>query len=409
MSEFSLFVPVLDFSRENDVSHSLKDSQLQNGLPQAAEETAVTPNVVPLMRPRLPGVAEILPYLAEIDANRWYSNFGPLAVRFEERLSAHFSSGPGSVAAVANGTLGLVLALEAQAPMRGDLCMLPAFTFSASASAVLAAGLTPWFVDVDPDSWALEPARARDYLKEAPGHVAAVMPVSVFGRPVAAAAWDAFTAETGVPAVIDGAASFDAAEVARTPVMISLHGTKVFGVGEGGLILSSDQTLISRVHSLSNFGFPTAKTAERCAVQPGTNAKFSEYAAAVGLAGLDVWADTRADFLKVRDRYLGLLADLPRLQPQPGGKEPWVSATINFSVSGLSAEALITALEARGVQARRWWGGGCHSAPAFSSCPRGDLTVTEGLVGSVVGLPFSRDMSDDEILRVKSVLAELLA
>ena len=173
---------------------------------------------------------------------------------------------------LANGTLGLTLALQALAPFKGDLCMLPAFTFSASASAVLAAGLVPWFVDVDPESWSLEPERAAAYLEEAPGRVAAVMPVSLFGRPVKTAAWDLFTGQTGIPAVIDGAASFDAAEVGTSPVMISLHGTKVFGVGEGGLILSRDKDLISQIRSLSSFGFsldPAEKADGRSAVLPG--------------------------------------------------------------------------------------------------------------------------------------------
>ncbi|TQV71869.1 DegT/DnrJ/EryC1/StrS family aminotransferase [Denitrobaculum tricleocarpae] len=363
------------------------------------------------MRPQLPTAARIAPYLEEIDASRWYSNFGPLAGRFEERLSSQFGSGAGSVLAVANGTLGLTLALQAAAALPGDLCMLPAFTFSASASAVMAAGLTPWFVDVDPGSWALEPALARDCLPNAPGRVAAVMPVSVFGRPVDVAAWDEFSLETGIPAVIDGAASFDAARVGQSPVMISLHGTKVFGVGEGGLILSRNKALISQIRSLSSFGFPldpAKKTEPRAALLPGLNAKFSEYCAAVGLAGLEDWPATRQRFLDVRDAYYAILENIPELQPQPGGLEPWVSATINFAVPDVSARTLIAALAQRGIAARRWWGDGCATAPAFDSCPRTALPVTEGLTDSVIGLPFYIDMTRDDIHRVKTAVIAAL-
>lgn len=364
-----------------------------------------------VMRPRLPAAAQIIPYIEEIDQNRWYSNFGPLAGDFEDRLAGHFASGPGSVVAVANGTLGLTFALQAFAALPGDLCMLPAFTFSASASAVIAAGLIPWFVDVDPESWALEPWKAREYLLAAPGRVAAIMPVSVFGRPVHTAAWDEFTAETGIPAVIDGAASFDAAQVGQSPVMISLHGTKVFGVGEGGLILSRDKALLSRIRSLSSFGFsldPAGSADGRQAFLPGSNGKFSEYAAAVGLAGLDSWDATRRRFLVIRDEYLWVMADLPGLQPQPGGREPWASATINFETPGISAKDLIVSLAQSGIQARRWWGDGCHAAPAFAACPQSALPVTERLIDSVIGLPFYIDITRDEILRVKSAIADLI-
>ena len=366
---------------------------------------------IPVMRPRLPSASQIAPYLQEIDANHWYSNFGPLACRFEDRLSTRFAGEVGCVAAVANGTLGLTLALKALAPLPGDLCMLPAFTFTASPAAVLAAGLVPWFVDVDPESWALEPALARRYLDEAPGRVAAIMPVSVFGRPVSVGGWDEFTRETGIPAVIDGAASFDGAQAGLSPVILSLHGTKVFGVGEGGAVLSCDKELISQLHGLSNFGFPVnaqRKAIGRTAALPGFNAKFSEYAAAVGLAGLDGWSEMRRRFAEVRDSYLEIMADLPVLQAQPGGLEDWVSATINFSVGRNSASAVISSLEKRQIQARRWWGGGCHAAPAFAGYPQGDLSVTADLVDRVIGLPFYVEMTRNEILRVRAALSDLL-
>ncbi len=389
--------------------HVVREPTFTVNFSASAEQPAA--NTIPLMRPRLPGVARIAPYIQQIDANRWYSNFGPLVCSFEDRLAAHYDSDPGSVLAVANGTLGLTLALQGVAPLPGDLCMLPAFTFSASASAVIAAGLVPWFVDVDPESWALEPSLARDYLRDAPGRVAAVMPVSVFGRPLEVAPWDKFTAETGIPAVIDGAASFDAARVGQSPVMISLHATKVFGVGEGGLILTQDKELLARIRSLSSFGFSLEQeknTDGRAALLPGFNGKLSEYSAAVGLAGLDEWTATRRRFLEIRDEYLWVMADLPAVRPQPGGHEPWASATINFETPHKSAKSLVDALARSGIQARRWWGDGCHSAPAFAACPRGPLPVTDRLIDSVIGLPFYLDITRDDILAVKDAIARLI-
>ncbi len=376
---------------------------------EVVEQARVSP--ISVMRPKLPTAAQIAPYLEEIDGNRWYSNFGPLADRFEKRLSARFGGRMDSVLAVTNGTIGLTLALQAVAPLPGDLCMLPGFTFTASASAVIAAGLVPWFVDVDPATWALEPEQAKYLLKHAPGRVAAVMPVSVFGRPVNTGAWDRFTADTGIPAVIDGAASFDAAELGQSPVMISLHATKVFGVGEGGLILSRDPGVISSIRSLSSFGFSLkpGETAEsRSAQLPGTNGKMSEYAAAVGLAGLDNWSATRARFLKLRDEYLWIMADLPGFKPQPGGREPWASATINFETQLVSSKSLIASLAQSGIQARRWWGDGCYNEPAFAACPRNALPVSEQVIDRVIGLPFYIDMTSEEMLRVKKAIAEVL-
>ena len=81
-----------------------------------------TPDV-PVARPRLPTADDILPYLREIDANRWYSNNGPLNQRFQEGLRARIAVG--HVVCLANATLGLALALMAQKPAKGSLCMMP--------------------------------------------------------------------------------------------------------------------------------------------------------------------------------------------------------------------------------------------------------------------------------------------
>jgi dTDP-4-amino-4,6-dideoxygalactose transaminase len=71
-------------------------------------------HTIPVMRPMLPAAERLLPYLKQIDTARIYSNFGPLALAFEERLAAHFGLLETTVTTVANGTLGLALALLAQ-------------------------------------------------------------------------------------------------------------------------------------------------------------------------------------------------------------------------------------------------------------------------------------------------------
>ena len=93
------------------------------------------PSAVPVMRPKLPASSSILPYLSELDTNRIYSNFGPLAIRLEQRLAAHFGAGDHAVTTVANGTLGLALALTAQQVAPETLCVIPAWTFVASPQA----------------------------------------------------------------------------------------------------------------------------------------------------------------------------------------------------------------------------------------------------------------------------------
>src|SRR5262245_38332228 len=139
--------------------------------------------IIPIMRPRLPAAASLARYLEAIDAAHIYSNFGPLTRSLEERFAARFGLAAANVTTVANATIGLILALTALGPKPGTLCVMPAWTFVASAHAAVMAGLVPYFIDVDPNTWALDPDRASAAIAQAPGPVGAIMPVVPFGCP----------------------------------------------------------------------------------------------------------------------------------------------------------------------------------------------------------------------------------
>ena len=369
-----------------------------------APPVARAANPLPVMRPRLPGAERIAPYLAEIDATRWYGNFGPLQSRFEARLADRFGLAEGELTCVANGTVGLTLALLAAGAEAGGLCLMPAFTFVASAHAVRAAGLVPCFVDVDPETWALTPEIAAAAVARVPGRVAAVMPVAVFGAPPDAAAWDAFQDATGIPVVTDAAAAYDGAQIGRGATIVSLHASKILGVGEGGLVAGRDARLVAGVRQRSNFGFLGGRSAEL----PALNGKISEYACAVGLAALDEWEATRSAFARVRMTYLAALAGDLRVGFAPGFARGWLTTVLNVRLPPGSADATIVGLAARGVDARQWWGKGCHVQPAFAACPRIALPKTEALAGAVVGLPFFPDMTPAQVTTVAAALTDVL-
>ena len=196
---------------------------------------------VPVAKPRLPLGEEVIPYLRRIDESRWYSNSGPLVEELESRLATHADGG--AVATAANATIGLALVLLACDLAPGSLCMVPAWTFAATGHAIWLAGLEPWIVDVDLESWALEPGAAREFLSHAPGRIGVVMPVSPFGQPIDFAAWESFREETGIPVVVDAAAMFDRIRASSIPAVVSLHATKALGVGEGAFIISTDALL----------------------------------------------------------------------------------------------------------------------------------------------------------------------
>jgi len=359
---------------------------------------------LPLFRSKLPTLEKLEPYLKEIDGNRHHSNFGPLHQRFTQQLELHVGSGDGSIALTANGSLGLLHALGALGVQAGGLCAMPSWTYPATAAAACSAGLTPWFADVDPGTWALNPDTLRAALSDAPGPVSAVIAVAPFGSTLDVAAWDDFTDATGVPVVIDAANGFDALTVGRSPTMVSLHATKAFGVGEGGFVVSSDGDLIQRVSGLTNHGFTESGTA----ALRGVNAKLSEYAAAVGLAAFEDWPATREAYGALQRKYLDANAEIPGIDPAPDHAVDRVTSTFNVVLPG-DAELAIAALGERKIEARKWWGEGCHRQPAYAEFPRTDLPVTEFLAARVVGLPFYLDMTEADVERVAGALVDYVA
>lgn len=351
------------------------------------------------MRPQLPVAEQLLPYLRRIDEARYYSNHGQLLREFENELARHFGVAPTQLSAVANGTVALSAALLAVQARPGTKCLVPSWTFVASASAIWAANLEPHFVDVSEETWMIDPqalARRGDL-----HDVGAVMVVSPFGAPVDTHAWDDFTAQTGIPAIIDGAAAFDtvssvpAARPGRTPIMISLHATKVFGVGEGGVVISTDDEVMRRFHQICNFGVWGSPEGQIL----GYNGKLSEYHAAVGLAAFEGWPQRRVQISGLTQTYIERLSDIPGVSLLPGyGNGGWVSCYCNVRVDG--AGSVIERLSELGIETRRWWQSGVHKQRAYAGFSRDALPVTERLGCSVFGLPFYHDMTPAQVDRV---------
>lgn len=356
---------------------------------------------IPVARPALPSAIAIEPYLRQIDANAWYSNHGPLARTFQARLALHWGVAEPCVSLVSSATSGLTLALQAAGAKPGSRCLMPAWTFAASAAAVSAAGLTPSFVDVCPGTWAPDPAIIERLAKQK--DIGAILIVSPFGAPLDLSVWDGVRERTGRPLVIDAAAAFDtlrqggAMPIGKCPCVVSLHATKVFGIGEGGAVVAQDADFISRIRALSQFGFAGTRESR----WPGGNAKLSEYGAAVGLASLDEWPTTRARWQAVTDAYRRLLPKRIGLPPQFGAG--WVSSTLTL-LWPEDRPDLENRLAASGVATLRWWGLGCHKHEAYGACPREALPVTTIYATRAVGVPFWQALSAEQVAAVCATL-----
>lgn len=356
---------------------------------------------IPVCRPLLPTADRLVPYLQQIDGKRWYSNFGPLNEAFTERLARRAGTPAAQVVTAANATAALTFAMmDIAAASGGRRALMPSWTFVATAQAARVASLEPLFADVDPETWQLTPAIARQAI--AGGDVGVVVVVGPFGAPVDIAGWEAFADETGLPVIIDAAASFDVARASRLTTIVSLHATKSLPAGEGAFVICRDDQEAIRLKRRQNFGFYGSRIAEVTAL----NAKMSEYHAAVGLAALDEWDTRRALFAAAIMRYR---ARLPanRVRLPVGFGTDWISATMCVSLSK-PARQVAESLRQQNIETRSWWAEGCHLHPAFADCPRTALPHTDELARFTLGLPISVDITPEEIDVVAAAVAEAL-
>lgn len=364
--------------------------------------------MIPVMRPQLPTADELLPYLRRIDESRYYTNFGTLLRELEARLGDLYAIDKSCVSVVANGTVALSAALLAVGARAGSRCLIPSWSFVATAAAAWAANLRPHFIDVDPATWMLDPQALLER-NDLENDVGAVMVVSAFGAPVDTQAWDEFTAQTGIPVIIDCAASFDTvravpkARPGKSPIMVSLHATKAFGAGEGGLVLTTDDAVMHRFRQICNFGVWDSPGQIL-----GYNGKESEYHSALGLAFLDRWDERRRDVARLTEKYARRIPSMKGVTLLPGYGAGWVSCYCNVAVNRESAP-IIARLKDLGVETRRWWQGGIHVQKAYLGFQRDPLPVTEDLGRRVFGLPFSHDLPDAQFEHVIESLDDALA
>lgn len=353
----------------------------------------------------MPQRADLEPFLSDIDAARWYTNFGPQLHRFEDEIRGIFGEPAASVSTVANGTFALELALAALGLPRGARVLIPALTFVATASAVLRAGFEPVIADVDAKAWVLTPSIARAVIAKA--HVDCVLPVAAFGCPLSASGWDGFCAETGIPVLVDAAGAFGNQQAGDSIVLaFSLHATKAFGVGEGGLVVSRDPSLIERVRRLSNFGIDVSTG---LALSAGTNAKMSEFHAAVGLAALARWPERARLRRDLHLRYCDELARRcpgVRLQARPADGIYTILQLV--LPANASRDAIAKALSVQGIETRAWYLPLLPDHPACASLASGGIEVARSLGPRMLGLPFHLDLSDEDVVRVCAALAEAL-
>lgn len=388
---------------------------------------SLQPLTLPYLIPDMPSADEVTPYLREIDSNRWYTNFGPLVTRLHAQiLRTHFADDRVKLLLCSTGTAALELGLAALNLKQGARVLVPAFTFPASANAIQNCGFEPVFCDVDEDSWVMTPDIALEAVSRT--HIDAVMPVAALGRPLSASQWDRFVEKTGLPVLIDAAAALGNQEVGKhILVAFSMHATKAFGIGEGGLLACQNEEVIARARRICNFGMDTRGQV----VGHGTNAKLSEYHAAVGLAQIARWPSRQLKRARVDASYQAQMRSCSHLwvtqsftDNESFGEKVLIPLPVRHNRSTMpvrlhasirvSVQFVQEQLAAQGIGTRLWYNPGLHRHPHWAACAKvcrageATLATVDRLNDRLIGLPFHNFLAPQDIAFIVSNLRQIV-
>ena len=354
--------------------------------------------MIPIFKPILPTATQLLPHLSSMDKSRIYSNFGPLNSILVDRISNHFNVDPDCVTTINNATSGITLALLALNSNK-KYCLLPSWTFSATAHAVVSAGLTPFLLDVDPQTNQLNPENVLSTIALLEGDVAAIIPVQPFGSPIDNVTWLELSKATRIPIIIDSAAAFDTIVPSELISVVSMHSTKLLPAGEGGFVISTNKKIIAEIKQRSNFGFSDSRISNVF----GLNAKMSEYHAAVGLSSLDNFYSTRKNYLNIANAYSEKIDSKVAIMQKDFGVS-WISTSLTIELLKNTAHYCAKHLNSNGIDTRMWYSEGLHKQKAFIDIPRQkNLEVTDYLGRMTIGIPFFQDL-DHESIEIISIL-----
>ena len=365
--------------------------------------------MIPLAIPHLAG--NEAKYLQECVETNFVSTVGPFVSRFEEMVAS--ASGAHYAVATSSGTTGLHASLVALGVGRDDLVIIPSFTFIATANAVSHAGATPWLLDVTTESWTLD-ARQLDHElgatteRNAQGNlihrptgrrVAAIIAVYTFGAPADMDDLREVAHRFSLPLVADAAAALgsrykgqDIAALDADLTVFSFNGNKTITAGGGGVVAGNDKTLVQHVRHLTTTARVGANYDHDVV---GFNYRMTNLQAAVGCAQmemLDTFVETKR---RIRRTYNEAFESFASPFPEPSWSESacWFSGFVTDATTAIRVRA---DLQAAGIDARPTWKP-MHLQAPYIDAPRASIEVSDSIWGTIVTLPCSTGISDDEL------------
>jgi perosamine synthetase len=348
-------------------------------------------------------------YVVEAMRSSWISSSGMFITQFESKFAE--ICGCRASTGVCNGTVALHLAMLAMDVRQGDEVLVPALTYIATANAVRYVGAEPVFVDVDPNTWCIDPNLIERCITR---RTKGIIAVHLYGHPADMDAINHIAAIHGLW-VIEDAAEAHFARYKGRPVgslapmaTFSFYGNKIITCGEGGALTMSDPHLELRVRTLRGQGVDP----ERRYYFPvtGYNFRLTNVACAILCGQLERHKEILGYRKWIFQQYRERLEGVPGIEFQPvqewAEPAPWLFCIIIGKEFGHSRDDLMEILASHGIDTRPFFVP-LHKLPPFreEALKRGDfLPLTDEIAASGLNLPTFCGLSEPQIDRVADII-----
>ena len=317
---------------------------------------------------------------------------GRRVAELEERWAAFI--GVRHAIAVSNGTVAEMCIFAGMDLEPGDEVITVGHTFNATVSSILYAGATPVFVDIDPETYDIDPDRVAAAITP---RTKAICPVHLFGLPADMDPLLELADRHGL-AIVEDACQAHGAEYRGRRVgsfghgAFSLYGTKNMTTGEGGLITTDDDALADWIRLYRNQGMRERYRHDIL----GYNFRLTDIAAAIGLCQLDKLERNTARRQAIAKRYDEAFADVPVVVPSVPADRTHVYHQYTLDV-GPARDAIVADLAAAGVSTGIYYPIPVHRQPYVLALGiHADLPVTDRAAARSLSLPMFPGLTDDD-------------
>ncbi|MGE5677215.1 MAG: DegT/DnrJ/EryC1/StrS family aminotransferase [Pseudomonadota bacterium] len=359
--------------------------------------------MINVTRSAMPDYMEYCNSIKELWETRHLTNYGENHNKLEKELTDYLQVK--HLVPVCNGTVALLLAIDALELPEGSGIITTPFSFVATSSSILWQNHIPVFADVEADTFNLDPDKLR---KKIDSKTKAILAVHVFGNPCNVDKLQELADEYGLKVLYDAAHCFGVSYKGKSILTygdlstLSFHATKVFHTIEGGAICTSDDTLAEKARKKCNFG----QGKDRLTDEIGINGKLNEFQAIMGLLNLKNLKD---NLKKRRILYLNYIDELKDLHIT-FQRLNCTYDDYNYSYFPVlfedshSRDKAFLALQSNNIMSRKYFYPLISDMAAYSAYDASDTPIAKDLAERVLTLPLYPDLDIVDAVRIADII-----